>query len=120
MKQPAPLQLWAGPECTIVRIGDRWRDQVAETGHRYRPADIELIASLGVRTVRYPILWESVAPVHPDACDFTWTDARLAQLQSLGIEVIAGLLHHGSGPHYTDLLDPAFPPKFAGYGGGGG
>jgi dTDP-4-dehydrorhamnose reductase len=115
MRPVVPLQLWAGPECTIVRIGDRWRDQVAETGHRVRPADIELIASLGVRTVRYPILWESVAPVHPDACDFTWTDARLAQLQSLGIEVIAGLLHHGSGPHYTDLLDPAFPQKFADY-----
>jgi dTDP-4-dehydrorhamnose reductase len=117
MCQPAPLQLWAGPECTISRVGDRWRDQLAETGHRFRPADIELIASLGVKTVRYPILWESVAPRHPDGCDFTWTDARLARLHSLGIEVIGGLLHHGSGPHYTSLLDPDFAEMFGRYAG---
>ncbi|MEA2838986.1 MAG: dTDP-4-dehydrorhamnose reductase [Methylobacteriaceae bacterium] len=31
----------------------------------------------------------------------------------MGIEPIAGLLHHGSGPMYTNLLDPAFPKLFA-------
>ena len=113
----APLQLWAGPECTIVRIGDRWRDQLVETGHRDRPQDIDQIAALGIRTVRYPILWESVAPVDPHQCDFAWSDNRLERLDGLGIEVIAGLLHHGSGPRYTDLLDPVFPRKFADYAG---
>ncbi len=110
-----PLQLWAGPECTIVRIGDRWRDQAAETGHRARASDIDLIAQLGIRTLRYPILWESVAPDAPDQCDFAWTDERLGRLAELGIEVIGGLLHHGSGPAYTELLDPDFSRKFADY-----
>ena len=115
MQQSAPLQLWAGPECTISRVGDRWRDQALETGHRHRAGDIELIAGLGVRAVRYPILWENVAPASPELCDFTWTDERIAQLEAHGIEVIGGLLHHGSGPASTSLLDPAFPQKFADY-----
>jgi dTDP-4-dehydrorhamnose reductase len=117
MARAAPLQLWAGPECTIVRIGDRWRDQLAETGHRDRALDIDLLAALGINVVRYPVLWESVAPLRSDVCDFAWTDARLARFEELGIEVIAGLLHHGSGPAYTNLLDPAFPEKFADYAG---
>jgi dTDP-4-dehydrorhamnose reductase len=33
----------------------------------------------------------------------------------MGIEPIAGLLHHGSGPIYTNLLDPRFPTLFARY-----
>jgi dTDP-4-dehydrorhamnose reductase len=111
----APLELWAGPECTIARIGDRWRDQAWETGHRDRLSDIDLIAGMGIRTVRYPILWESVAPDDPRQCDFAWTDERLERFEALGIEVIGGLLHHGSGPGYTDLLDPGFPEKFAAY-----
>ncbi|MBV9884864.1 MAG: family 1 glycosylhydrolase, partial [Sphingomonadaceae bacterium] len=111
----APLELWAGPECTIVRLGDRWRDQVTETGHEARDADIDLIAALGIRTLRYPILWERVAPDRPDRLDFSWTDRRLERLAAHGIEAIGGLLHHGSGPAYTDLLDPDFPAKLADY-----
>ena len=34
-------------------------------------------------------------------------------MRELGIRPIAGLLHHGSGPDGTDLLDPEFPDKFA-------
>jgi dTDP-4-dehydrorhamnose reductase len=110
-----PLELWAGPECTIVRIGDRWRDQVVETGHRVRATDVALIAGLGIKTVRYPILWESVAPDGPNTYDFAWVDERLAMFEDFGIEVIGGLLHHGSGPAYTNLLDPDFALKFADY-----
>ena len=110
-----PLQLWAGPECTIVRLGGRWRDQLEETGHRSRDADLDLIAELGIRTLRYPILWESVAPERPGRLDFAWSDRRLDALAARGIEVIGGLLHHGSGPAYTDLLDRDFPAKLADY-----
>ena len=115
MAGAAPLELWAGPECTIARIGDRWRDQAVETGHHQRLSDLDLIAGLGIRTVRYPILWESVAPFDLGHCDFAWADERMAKFEALGIEVIAALLHHGSGPRYTSLLDPAFAPKFADY-----
>ena len=45
----------------------------------------------------------------PDELDFSWHDKRLGRLRDLGIEVIAGLVHHGCGPHYTNLLDPEFP-----------
>lgn len=109
------LELWGGAECTIVRVGDGWRDQSIETGHRFRREDIDRIAELGIKRVRFPIIWESVAPDSLDAFDFEWTDDRLAMLRERGVEVIGGLLHHGSGPHYTNLLDPDFPKKFAAY-----
>src|SRR3954469_11478495 len=112
-----PLELWGGVECTIVRLGDEYRDQVAETGHLQRRGDIDLIESLGIRTVRYPILWEAIAPDRPDAFDWAWTDERLAMLRERGIRVIGGLLHHGSGPRYTSLLDPDFPKKLGDFAG---
>ena len=111
----ARLELWGGVECTIVRLGEGFRDQTAETGHRHRGGDIDLIADLGVTTVRYPILWEAIAPDDPDVCDWSWTDERLAMLRERGIEVIGGLCHHGSGPKYTELLDPEFPQKLAAF-----
>ena len=112
-RKAPPPELWGGVECTVVRLGDEYRDQCAETGHHIRRSDIDLIADLGVTTVRYPILWETVAPERPDECDWAWTDERLAMLRERRIKVIGGLLHHGSGPKYTDLLDPDFPQKLA-------
>ncbi|HVL75978.1 MAG TPA: family 1 glycosylhydrolase [Noviherbaspirillum sp.] len=103
-----PLELWGGMECTVARLGDRFRDQLRETGHAQRIQDLERIAGLGIKVLRYPVLWETIAPDHPDECDWTWHDARMYRLRSLGIEPIAGLVHHGSGPRYTDLLDPRF------------
>jgi dTDP-4-dehydrorhamnose reductase len=111
------LELWGGVECTVVRVGDQYRDQSEETGHALRPADIDLIAEMGVTTVRYPILWENVAPDRPDQLDFSWTDERLRMLRDRGIRVIGGLLHHGSGPRYTNLLDPDFAAKLGDYAG---
>jgi dTDP-4-dehydrorhamnose reductase len=107
--------LWGGVECTLVRIGDDYRNQIVETGHSARFADIDAMAELGVKAVRYPILWESVAPESPSELDFSWHDRRLERLREHGIKVIAGLLHHGSGPHYTNLLDPDFPDRLADY-----
>lgn len=107
------LELWGGVECTVARVGDDWRNQIVETGHWARPGDLDLIADLGIRTVRYPILWETIAPDSLHAFDFSWTDERLAMLRERGIEVIGGLLHHGSGPHYTSLLDLDFADKLA-------
>ena len=114
-EENSKLQMWGGVECTVVRLGDEYRDQSEETGHSDRRGDIELIADLGVTTVRYPILWENVAPEQPDDCDWAWTDERLSMLKERGIGVIGGLTHHGSGPRYTELLDPEFPAKLADY-----
>ncbi|SNS33074.1 dTDP-4-dehydrorhamnose reductase [Noviherbaspirillum humi] len=107
------LELWGGLECTVVRIQDSYRNQIEETGHHRRLQDLDAIAALGIRTLRYPVLWETVAPDRPEACDWRWHDARLQRLRELGIAPIAGLVHHGSGPRYTSLLDPAFPDLLA-------
>ncbi|MDB6147255.1 MAG: dTDP-4-dehydrorhamnose reductase [Spartobacteria bacterium] len=58
-----------------------------------------------------------VAPESPDRFDWAWTDSRLQHLQSVGLQAIGGLLHHGSGPSYTNLIDPQFAQKFARYAG---
>ena len=113
----APLELWGGVECTVVRIGDDYRSQIVDTGHAARLGDIDAMAALGVKAVRYPILWETVAPESPHELDFSWHDARLQRLRDAGIRVIAGLVHHGSGPRYTNLLDPEFPRLLADYAG---
>lgn len=107
-----PLELWGGAECTIARIGDDYRDEARETGHHGRLDDLDRIAALGIRTVRLPILWETVTG-RDAAAAWAWHDARLDRARHLGITPIAGLLHHGSGPRDTSLLDPSFPERFA-------
>lgn len=111
------LQLWGGVECTVNRSGDDYIDQLELTGHAEREGDIDMLASLGVRTMRYPVLWERVAPDGLEHARWDWTDARLERLRALDITPILGLMHHGSGPRYTNLLDPEFPRKFAEYAG---
>jgi dTDP-4-dehydrorhamnose reductase len=112
---PPPLELWGGVECSLVRIGDEFRNQLVETGHWSRLGDIDAMAELGIKAVRYPILWETVAPESPNELDFSWHDERIERLEKHGIKVVAGLLHHGSGPRYTELVDPDFPKLFADY-----
>ena len=115
MMSTTPLELWGGVECSVVRIGDEYRNQIIDTGHAARLQDIDAMAELGVKAVRYPILWETVAPESPNELDFSWHDERLKRLRDKGIRVIAGLVHHGSGPRYTNLLDPKFPDQLARY-----
>ena len=110
------IELWGGIECTINRVGDNYFDQVKATGHEARPADLDQIAELGIRTVRYPVLWERVFSSGSSHPDWSFTDARMGRLRELGIEPIVGLVHHGSGPPTTDLLDPRFGEKLAAFG----
>jgi dTDP-4-dehydrorhamnose reductase len=74
MMSTAPLELWGGVECSVVRIGDEYRNQIIDTGHAARLQDIDAMAELGVKAVRYPILWETVAPESPNELDFSWHD----------------------------------------------
>ena len=55
-------EMWAGVECTVNRVGDRWFDQLTRNGHDTREDDIDRLAALGVRALRFPVLWERVAP----------------------------------------------------------
>ena len=109
----APLELWGGIECTVNRVGDRWFDQLVRSGHDARVDDLDRFAKLGIRTLRYPALWERLAPRTPTDIDWGWTDERFARLRDLGLRPIVGLVHHGSGPSYTSLLDPRFPIRLA-------
>ena len=111
-------EIWGGLECSIVRVGDDYRNQFEETGHLQCPGDLDHIAGLGVTTLRYPVLWEAVAPDSPEQCDWRLADERLARIRALGMDAIAGLVHHGSGPRYTSLADPAFPQLLAAHANG--
>ncbi len=108
MGQGDLLELWGGHECTVNRIGDAFFDQTLRSGHQTRIGDLELFAGLGLKALRYPILWERVSPDAPEVQDWRWSDERLAEIRRLGMRPIAGLLHHGSGPRYTDLLSDGF------------
>lgn len=112
------LQMWGGIECSVNRVGDRRQNQLQLSGHEHREDDLERVASLGIRTLRYPVLWELVAPDR-DLRNADWrsTDIRLQQLRTLGIEPIVGLLHHGSGPLYTNLLAEDFAESLAAFAG---
>lgn len=104
----AAIELWGGIECTVNRVGDRYGDQTRLTGHHDRPGDLDLFAGLGFKALRYPVLWErTCADVGSDP-DWTWPDVRLNRLRTLGIRPIVGLVHHGSGPRHTHLLDERF------------
>jgi dTDP-4-dehydrorhamnose reductase len=109
------IELWGGSECTLVRTGDAYLDQTVLNGHQRRPEDIDSFAALGIAAIRYPVLWERVAPDGLEAADWRWTDERLGRLRELGVRPIAGLVHHGSGPRSTSLSDPAFAEKLAAY-----
>lgn len=109
------LELWAGCEQTVNRVGEKFMDQTVRSGHDSRPEDLDQIAALGVKAIRYPLLWERISPDFPTHHEWSWTDARLSRLRDLGVKPIADLIHHGSGPHYTNLLDPMFARGLAGH-----
>lgn len=114
-KDSSKIELWGGIECTVNRLRHTWLDQVSKSGHAARLSDFDLFKDLGITTLRHPILWERIAPYGLDRADWNWADQSLHRLRQLGITPIVGLLHHGSGPSSTDLLDSEFPEKLANY-----
>lgn len=108
------MELWGGIECSLNRVGDRRFDQLARSGHYERGDDLERVARLGIRTLRYPLLWEHAARNGPEY-DWRFADARLPMLRALGITPIAGLVHHGCGPDHAAFPRPEFAPGLADY-----
>ncbi|MDB6075638.1 MAG: dTDP-4-dehydrorhamnose reductase, partial [Verrucomicrobiaceae bacterium] len=109
------LELWGGCECTVNRIGDEFHSQLARRSQLERLADLDRIAALGIRTIRFPLLWEELMPNASGDIDWTFADAQMQRIQTLGIRPIVGLVHHGSGPRFTSLVDPRFPALLADY-----
>lgn len=109
----AELELWGGVECSRVRIQNSFVDQLELNAYRCQLEDFDAFAALGIRKLRFPILWEHV---WPDPCaepDWAWPDAALLRLKALGIDPIVGLMHHSSGPMHTNLLDDTLPQQLA-------
>jgi beta-glucosidase/6-phospho-beta-glucosidase/beta-galactosidase len=106
-----PVEVWGGAEYTCNRVGDRYFDQMELSGHAQRLSDYEEFAALGIRTLRFGLLWER----HELDPSWQWSDERLQWMRNAGIRPIASLVHHGSGPRHTSLLDPQFPQKLAAY-----
>ncbi|MGZ3853464.1 MAG: family 1 glycosylhydrolase [Flavisolibacter sp.] len=108
-------EVWGGIECTINRVKNNFFDQLQCSGHYYREGDIEHIAQLGIKKLRYPILWEKHQPERNGDIDWHWINNQLNNIREKNIDVIAGLVHHGSGPAYTNLADGDFPFYLAEY-----
>src|SRR5687767_11801373 len=98
-----PPEIWGGIECTINRVGDHYRDQLESSGHYERTADIAMFGNLGLRKIRYPVLWEKHQPTEDTVIDWTWAEKQLNSIRENGMEPIVGLVHHGSGPEFTNL-----------------
>jgi dTDP-4-dehydrorhamnose reductase len=86
-------------------------------GHLTRLSDLDRFAELGIQAIRYPVLWEMLAPEPNQPIDWTWPDERLSRLRELNVQPIVGLVHHGSGPRHTSLVDPQFPEGLAQFAG---
>ena len=109
-------EIWGGLECTINRIGDDFRNQLDYAGFYERKNDIEEIAQLGIKALRFPVLWEAHQHSSPDE-EINWsqTTKDLEKIRNYKITPIVGLLHHGSGPRFTNLKDSRFPEALAEY-----
>lgn len=109
------MEVWGGLECTINRVGNEYFDQLDYAGHYNRADDFKLFKDLGISKLRYPILWEKHQPVKDGAIDWSETENKLNILKDYEIEPIIGLVHHGSGPDYVNLLDDTFANGLAEY-----
>ena len=111
MKSPeTAVELWGGIECTLNRVEDTYFDQLTKSGHLIRfKQDLAAFAELGLMTIRTALHWERFDQTRSWS---TWND-MLSTMQTLGLRPIVGLVHHGSGPESTDLLDPLFPERLA-------
>jgi dTDP-4-dehydrorhamnose reductase len=109
-------EYWGGVECSLNRVGDLFMDQLHYCGHYERgEADIECFASLGIKAIRYPVIWEKHQPSLHHTIDWRWTEQQLSGLRKYSISPIVGLMHHGNGPQFTDLLSDSFPYHFERY-----
>ncbi len=107
-KQYCQPEIWGGLECTINRVENDFFDQLQEGGYYSRPA-VNQIVDLGIKKLRFPVLWEMHQPQLDTPIDWRWTEQQLTFFKKKDIDIIAGLVHHGSGPTFTNLLDDQFP-----------
>jgi len=109
------FEVWGGIECTVNRVREKFHSQLALNGHLGRiESDLDAFASLGISAIRYPVVWELVE-TERGVLDFSDADRALNHLDSSPMRPILGLVHHGSGPRWTSLIDREFPRLLAEY-----
>lgn len=101
------MEMWAGFECTLNRVGDRYQDQLRPHEREMRKACLRALPTLGVTAFRYRVAWEDVST------PWEWVEEDIRFLNDQGIDPIIGLVHHGSGPEHTSLLDDNFSSGLA-------
>ena len=93
------------------------RDIVETTGHDvcWRQ-DLELLASAGVRRLRYPVRWHRVE-AEEGTFDWSGTDRVLGFLRDRGFRPIVDLVHHTSYPRWLagGFADPRFGAAYLRY-----
>lgn len=109
------MEIWGGIECTINRVGDNYFNQLDFQGHYDRQGDLKLLADLGIKKIRYPILWEKHQRMPNQQPEWTEIEGNLNYLRERGVDVIAGLVHHGSGPAYARIDGDSFAEGLAAY-----
>src|SRR5947209_1066112 len=109
------IEVWGGLECSVNRVKNDFFDQLDYSGHYNRENDIKIFAQLGFKKIRYPLLWEKHQPQQDTVIDWTGTESKLNELRSNNIDVIAGLVHHGSGPAYVNMMEDTFANGLAAY-----
>lgn len=115
MNVQSQVEIWGGIESTINRVRDEYFDQSEYSGHYTRKDDVDLIASLGIKMLRYPVLWEKHQPHKDTLIDWSFVEPNLLRLKELQVEPIAGLVHHGSGPRFVNFFDGSFEAGVASY-----
>ena len=110
------IEIWAGVECSLNRVAEKYTDQLDKSGHYKRGfEDIQRFAALGIKALRYPVLWEKHEPKKDIEIDWKFSNARLAELNNAGIKPVVGLVHHGSGPAFVNFYDGSFENGLAAF-----
>lgn len=99
--------MWAGFECTLNRVGERYQDQLLPSERAMRLECMRLLPRLGIKAFRYRIAWED------ETTPLSQYEDDMAFFAENGITPILGLVHHGSGPAHTSLLDDNFADGLA-------
>jgi beta-glucosidase/6-phospho-beta-glucosidase/beta-galactosidase len=104
-----------GIECSApVIAGGVRQDELRKTGHwdHYRE-DLALVASFGIRYLRYGVPFHIVArDADPARFDWDWTDRAMDALRDAGIEPILDLLHFGLPDDIAAVGDPALVARY--------
>ncbi len=115
MQSDLQIPIWGGIECSINRVGNNFYDQLEMNGFYDSDENIQALVACNIKTIRFPILWERHESVKGCVINWSWAAGQLNSLKENNIEPIIGLVHHGSGPAFTNLLDKNFSELFAAY-----